>query len=282
MSDSVVTRDLPSTSLVHPIRELRQTQAEALRLLDAIDSPLDAKVDPRLSVELRQNQSRLSALLEVIETRVSATPERTESDAIQRLERRMEALENENQDLTEQMVALENRAGQMMHLFVATYQLYAAQDSEEVQATIAEIAVDLLGAERFVLLWRESEDEKCRLALRRGFEDQATAGHFAGDFYAGGVPLVDKTLEDGVIRLGESDSDTLAAVPMRVQNVIVGVLVLLKLFDHKPALSSDDREILDLLAAHAASALFAADAYALAARKLHSLESLVKILQGGQ
>jgi len=216
------------------------------------------------------------------EQQPSSAPGSESQAANQQLEQRLRSLEAENEDLTQRMVVIENRGSQIMKMFVATYQLYAAQSSEEVQATIAEIAVDLLGAERFALLWRDSDSEHCRLALRRGFADGDLPSHFAGDFYRGGDPLVDQTMKDGVIRLGEGEGEALAVVPLRVQNVIVGVLVLDKLFDHKPALSPDDREILDLLAAHAASALFAAEAYALAARKLHSLESLVRLLQGGQ
>ncbi|MFL6200806.1 MAG: hypothetical protein ACJ76J_16660, partial [Thermoanaerobaculia bacterium] len=60
----------------------------------------------------------------------------------------------------------------------------------------------------------------------------------------------------------------------------VGALVLLKLLDHKPSLRADDRDILDLLAAHAASALFAARVYAQTDRKLRTLESLVKLARG--
>jgi hypothetical protein len=57
--------------------------------------------------------------------------------------------------------------------------------------------------------------------------------------------------------------------------------VILKLLDHKPQLRADDREILDLLAAHAASALFAARVYSATDRKLKTLENLVNLLRKG-
>ena len=69
-----------------------------------------------------------------------------------------------------------------------------------------------------------------------------------------------------------------AAVPLRVQEAIVGVLVVLKLFDHKAILRAEDRDLLDLLAAHAASALFAARVYSNTDRKLRTLESLVQLV----
>ena len=106
-------------------------------------------------------------------------------------------------------------------------------------------------------------------------------GLYGGEVYAGGDPVVDATLADGVLRLGPTaDSKALAAVPLRVQNEVVGALVLLKLLDHKPILRAEDRDLLDLLSAHAASALFAARLFATKDRKLRTLESLVKLARG--
>ena len=66
-------------------------------------------------------------------------------------------------------------------------------------------------------------------------------------------------------------------MPLKIQDQIVGALVVLKLFDHKPVLRPDDRDLLDLLSAHAASALFAARLFAAKDRKLRTLESLVRL-----
>ena len=103
-----------------------------------------------------------------------------------------------------------------------------------------------------------------------------TASAMQAGIYFGYVEMV-----DGILRLGPSpESSVLAAVPLRVQDEIVGALVLLKLFDHKPILRSEDRDLLDLLSAHAASALFAARLFATKDRKLRTLESLVKLARG--
>jgi hypothetical protein len=60
---------------------------------------------------------------------------------------------------------------------------------------------------------------------------------------------------------------------------VVGALVLFKLVDHKPSLTMADKDLLDLLAAHAASALLAARVYTATDRRLRTLENLVKLLQ---
>jgi len=168
-----------------------------------------------------------------------------------------------------------------MNLYVATYQLHATLDPAEVQATIAEIAINLLGAHQFVLLLRRDEEgEGYEIALLEGMYD-GVLPIYDGETYRGGDPMVDQTLRDGVLRLGPTgESQALAAVPLRVQNDIVGALVVLKLLDHKPILRAEDRDLLDLLSAHAASAMFAARLFATKDRKLRTLESLVKLARG--
>jgi len=165
---------------------------------------------------------------------------------------------------------------------VATYQLHATLDPGEVQATIAEIAINLLGAERFVLLFRKggkNESGECEIAFAEGL-DESPAAFYRNGIYQGGDPALDATLADGVLRIGPLEgSEAMAVVPLTVQGTPVGALVILKLFDHKAMLRPEDRDLLDLIAAHAASALFAARVYSQADRKLKTLESLVALVR---
>jgi len=203
-----------------------------------------------------------------------------DSTELDELRKRVGDIEADQQELGERLVDSEHQRGRLMNLYVATYQLHATLDPEEVQATIAEIAVDLLGAERFVLLLRTEDGSECEVALSRGLEEECPPIYREGR-YRGGDSLVDASLNDGVLRLGASEgSDAVAVVPLQVQDAIVGVLVLLNLFPHKTILADEDRDLLDLLAAHAASALFAARVYATADRKLRTLQSLVQLVRG--
>jgi hypothetical protein len=235
--------------------------------------------------QLRATLDRAGELVRVIERDLGAArgggaaalggdAERTRD-----LEARLAAAEADVKELAARLVDSEHQAGRLMNLYVATYQLHATLHPAEVQQTIAEIAINLLGAERFVLLLKEEEDlSRCEVALGEASEDDPL---YAGGRYEGGDPMVDQALGDGVLRLGPYDgSRALAAVPLRVHDAIVGALVILKLFDHKPMLRGEDRDLLDLLSAHAASALFAARLYSAKDRKLRSIESLVKLARG--
>jgi hypothetical protein len=254
----------------------------------ATESPksrLDAPaVGLDLVSELRSTLERAGELVRVVESNLRGASEVGEGvsagERIAELERRLSTAESDVKELASRLVDSEHQGGRLMKLYVATYQLHATLDPAEVQATIAEIAINLLGADQFVLLLRRDEGEGYEIALLEGMYD-AVLPLYDGESYKGGDPMVDSTLKDGVLRLGPTaESAALAAVPLRVQNDIVGALVVLKLLDHKPILRAEDRDLLDLLSAHAASAMFAARLFATKDRKLRTLESLVKLARG--
>jgi uncharacterized coiled-coil protein SlyX len=235
--------------------------------------------------ELRATLERAGELVRVVETNLRGASEESEGagsdeERIAELERRLATAESDVKELASRLVDSEHQGGRLMNLYVATYQLHATLEPAEVQETIAEIAINLLGADQFVLLLRRDEGEGYEIALLEGMYD-GVLPLYDGETYKGGDPMVDSTIKDGVLRLGPTaESQALAAVPLRVQNDIVGALVVLKLLDHKPILRAEDRDLLDLLSAHAASAMFAARLFATKDRKLRTLESLVKLARG--
>ncbi len=246
-----------------------------------------AAAGSELVEQLRATLERAGELLRILEgnlQQASAASGAAGADdtagAESDLEHRLAGAESDVRELASRLVESEHQVGRLMNLYVAAYQLHASLEPDEVQAAIAEIAINLLGAERFVLLLRRDAEEGCEVALEGGMEGERS-GLWAGGGYAGGDPMVDATLRDGVLRLGPAPgSDAQAAVPLRVQGAVVGALVVLKLLDQKPQLRAEDRDLLDLLSVHAASALFAARLFAAQDRKLRTLESLVKLARG--
>jgi GAF domain-containing protein len=227
--------------------------------------------------ELQATLARAGELLHSIEQSSRKSP----PGSVLELQDRLNDVVQDRDALSRRLAEYEQQTGRLMNLYVATYQLHATLDPGEVQSTIAEIATNLLGAERFALLFWKGDGGECEIALGRGLADDAT-GLYSGGIYAGGDPAVDATLTDGVLRIGPIDgSDAVAVVPLTVQGAVVGALAVLKLFDHKAMLRPEDRELLDLLAAHAASALFAARVYHQTDRKLRSLESLIQLVKRG-
>jgi GAF domain-containing protein len=200
--------------------------------------------------------------------------------ALEILERRVAALEDGERERAERLVAAERHAGRLMSLYVATYQLHSTLEPREVQATIGDIAVNLLGAEHYALLVRSESGAACEVAAGAG-TDHAVG--FTGGRYTGGDPAIDATLADGRLRIGPlAGSSVVAVVPLVIHGTTVGAVVLLTLLSHRPPIDDEDRELFDLVSAHAASALLAARAFATTDRKLRTLQGLVQMVRGGR
>ena len=233
--------------------------------------------------ELRAALQRAADLLMALEARQTPPDGAASGDdaEVDELQRRLEAAESDLGELSTRLVDTENQHGRLMNLYVATYQLHATLDIREVTSTIAEITRELLGAEKFALLLRaENEGETvCDVAMVSDDGVEATLTSSDGRYH-GGDTSIDSTLSEGVMWMQRAEgSQALAVVPLTVQGAVVGALVLLKLLDHKPALTPEDKDLLDLLAAHAASALLAARVYSTTDRRLKTLESLVKLVR---
>lgn len=257
-------RNDPAPKVAEALGQLRALLGEAHQLAEVLQS----------------RASRMASLTPDSPPAPAPTASAAAEEArVGQLERQLANAQADQEELTSQLVEAENLAGKLMSLYVATFQLHVSLDPVEVQNAIAEIARDLLGANSFALLIKDDQEGGCEVALESGVPEDS---RFAGTHYRGGDPVVDATLADGVLRMetDRSDSEALAAVPLRVEEVTVGALVIREVLSHKSTPLSADRDILDLLAAHAASALFAARVYSKTDRKLRTLQSLVNLIRG--
>jgi nitrate/nitrite-specific signal transduction histidine kinase len=193
----------------------------------------------------------------------------------QRLASEVKGLEADTRDLQQMLQASERQAGQLSNLYVATYQLHASLELHDVKQAICDIAINLLGAAEYALLIRD--DEQAIFEVAAASDPRPAA--YAGGHYAGGDAAVDAALADGVTRFTPSRSLAVAVVPFAVHGAVIGALVINGLLPQRSALGADDRELLDVLAAHAASALLAARLFHERTRKLRTLEGLMELLK---
>jgi hypothetical protein len=253
--------------------------------------------------ELAALVKRSSVLVEQIRQQRHDTTRRVR-DEHDRLRAELESSRAEVDALADMMARLERRSAQLTSLYVATFQLYAGRDPDQVYETIAEITSDILGAKRFALLMRDGDAPRCRIVLRHGAhgepweargepraahgEPRGTHGEpcqalgemFGGESYGGGQPEVDEALIRGTRWVQPDPNGLVAVVPLKVDQTILGALVILDLLDHKPRLDDADSEILDLLGAHAASALLSSMNLSSTLRKLQTMTSLFRLVIG--
>ena len=220
---------------------------------------------------------RAARLLEDAQRLVQRASEEAESRH-REVGRRIQELEATLAEMEQLLGRTERQVSQLINLYVATYQLHASLETSDVRAAIADIAVNLLGAERFTIWLKDDAGQLWPAPEGAG----APSAQQPCQAYAGGDSLVDACLTQASPQLGPQDGSTArVAVPFVRHGEAVGVLVVEAFLSHKPGLEATDHELLDLMAAHAASALIAARAFHINQRKLNAYEGLLGFLRGG-
>ena len=200
-----------------------------------------------------------------------------------RIQARFREVEEENKDFANRYIEIEEQNNNLANLYVASYQLHSTLDFREVIQIVQEIIINLVGAESFaVLLLDEKTNELKTIAcegedVMPGIEaisiqpGQGILGEVArsGESY-----YINHELESAEITLDRP----LAAVPLKIKEHVIGIIVIYKLLQQKHAFSAVDYELFSLLAAHAATAIFSSKLYSHSERKLNTIKSFLDLL----
>ncbi len=241
---------------------------------------------------LRENQ-RLRYRIAALETE-STVGSRDEVDRLRaevqqladenrRMAQRFQEVEAENKDFASRYIEIEEQNNNLANLYVASYQLHSTLDFKEVIQIVQEIVINLVGAEAFAILLLDEKTNELKTIASEG-----------GDVMQG-VESISTRLGEGVLgqvaRTGESyyiNQDVeggsvtldkpLAAVPLKIKEHVIGLIVIYKLLQQKDAFSAVDYELFSLLAAHAATAIFSSKLYSQSERKLNTIQSFLDLL----
>lgn len=161
----------------------------------------------------------------------------------------LEGIREESQQHLARYAEVEMHNANLANLYVASYQLHGTLRRDAVLGAIQEIIVNLVGSEMFAIC---EVDEQAISVLASVGVDPESIGW--------GTPRVFETAIHGVPYLGTSGergpNDPLVCLPLSLDGRIVGVIVIFELLAHKPQLEALDHELFDLLATHAATALY--------------------------
>ena len=189
------------------------------------------------------------------------------------LEKQLERLQTELSDavvqgsggdglLAQQFVATELQHGDLASLFVASRRLQATLRKQEVLAAIREIVINLIGVEAMAVF--ENHPRTSTLSLI-DYYGNGWANHSnisVGEGPIGRVALTGDyyfhDLKGTEQDPGNADMPT-ACVPLKVDGVVWGVMVILRLLPQKDRLVALDYQLLDLLSTQAGIALHCAE-----------------------
>jgi GAF domain-containing protein len=201
-----------------------------------------------------------------------------------RISERFRAVEEENKDFVGRYIEIEEQNNNLANLYVASYQLHSTLDFREVIQIVQEIVINLIGSECFSILLLDEKTNELKSIASEGNE------------LLPGVDTMSIRLGEGVLgkaaMTGESyyvnqdlDSDQaislekpLAAVPLKIKEHVIGLIVIYRLLQQKDSFSAVDYELFSLLAAHAATAIFSSKLYSQSERKLNTIQSFLDLL----
>ena len=211
----------------------------------ATPAPAPARSGPDpVDLEKKRMSAELALAREAVE---QANEER------ERLRVRLGEIEQENQRVCDEYVAIQERSTELAHLFVALERIHSGLSRAETLAAVQEIVINVVGSEELAVFERRGD----KLALLQSFGidpepwrecplDRGALGRAAG----GSVYVAGR---EGPSEPG--DENVTAAIPLRVGDRVTGAIAIFRLLGHKPVLGEADHALFDLLSNHVGLAL---------------------------
>jgi transcriptional regulator with GAF, ATPase, and Fis domain len=267
------------------------------------DSNVTRKVDEFLQIfkrgeeftkDLIKENERLRFRIAELEESVEKTGNegriRLYEDRIKLLEDEMSSIldrykkaEEENKDFAAKYVDVEAENNMLANLYVASYQLHSTLDFNEVLRVVMEIVINLVGAEKFAIFLMDDKTNELLPAASEGLSLNEIPKVKIGEGTIGRVA------REGVSHFTENMTDTATSgidaanpfvcIPMKIKEHVIGVISIYSLFTQKTSFSNIDYELFNLLAGHAATAIFSARLYTQSERKLTTIQSFLDLLK---
>ena len=245
-----------TTMLESDSRRLHLEVIEARRILAH-------KEDFRRAVQSLEadRQQMTDELAKALTERDSAHSELSE------LRAQMNDVEQENHQYAREYQRVKNQSNNLFNLYIASYQLHASVERAAVLNSIQEIIINLIGSEELAIFEVDARTGRYELAASFGVDAAKLKNFKPGDGAIGSRLASGEVFVNGEAKAGESTLT--ACVPLKINDTIIGAILVFRLLDHKQSLQAVDHELFELLSVHAANALYCA--------KLHEKHPLVKV-----
>lgn len=199
------------------------------------------------------------------------------------IQQRFDDAEEMNREYLSRYAEIEEQNNNLVNLYVASYQLHSTLDFREVIDIVQEIIINLIGAEAYAILLLDEKTGIFQtiasggaaglpglegLGARRGEGALGETGATGLSYYAG----------DDLDSRMPSLSRPIAAVPLKINEEVIGIIAIFSLLEQKHAFTAVDYELFSLLAAHAAAAIFSSRLYSQSERKLNTIQSFLDML----
>jgi transcriptional regulator with GAF, ATPase, and Fis domain len=224
------------------------------------------------SIEMSMDEARVK----IYEERISVL-----EGEINSLKESFMQVEEENKDFAARYVEVEEENNNLANLYVASYQLHSTLDFNEVLRIVLEIIINLIGAEKFAIYLIDEKTNELIPVAAEGEELETIPKVKIGSGIVGGVAKEGESFFSDAISKGENISYEMPTVciPLKIKEHVIGVIAIHTLLIQKTSFTNIDHELFNLLAGHAATAIFSSKLYSQSERKLTTIQSFLELLR---
>jgi predicted RNase H-like nuclease (RuvC/YqgF family) len=178
------------------------------------------------------------------------------------LQEKVTEIETEHRDFVERYAEIEKQNADLANLYVASYRLHSTLDRQEVVSVIEEIIINLIGSEELAILEQKADSTWSAVGA---FGVEAERLEQIVTEIEAGRGAISKAIAAGecFVASGENQDDLAApeagltaCVPLILDGQVTGVIAVFRLLGQKQGLEDIDLQLFDLLASHAATALY--------------------------
>lgn len=202
-------------------------------------------------------------------------------DEISAITERYHKVEEENKDFASKYVEVEEINNALANLYVASYQLHSTLDFDEVLRIILEIVINLIGADIFAIFLIDEKNNDIVPVSAEGVALDAVAKARIGEGIIGSVTKEGESyFAADISKAGDvAKGEPIVCIPLKIKEHVIGAITIFSLLTQKEGFTNVDYELFNLLAGHAATAIFSARLYTQSERKLTTIQSFLELLK---
>ncbi len=243
---------------------------------------------------LKENERLRFQLLDVeSKCKGKDVPPGDQESEIAKLKRRIEAMEQEKEDIlgrikqveeenidfANRYVDIENENNMLANLYIASYQLHSTLDFKEVLQIITEIIINLIGAEEFAIQLLDEKVNKLTAVATEGISVAEVPKIALGEGIIGQMAKTGENYFAEDLEGYQKDLlHPMVCISLKIKEHVIGVLSIFKLLEQKERFADVDYELFTLLAGHAATAIFSSKLYSESERKLNTIQGFIDLM----
>ena len=174
-----------------------------------------------------------------------------------RLQRQIAEIEADNKRFSYEFDEIEHQNSNLANLYVASYRLHGTLDRDEVLTTILEILINLVGSEEIAVFETDSGGSALNLVASYGIDEESYRSVPLGTGILGKVATTGESHFDDEKKDDSGDEESVTAcIALKIDGRVTGLIAVFKLLPQKEGLEPVDHEMFELLATHAATAIY--------------------------